>query len=131
MDPAAGATLSMQRSLDTNFARDAMAAFPYWQLIGTLMYLMVATRQDLAFSLSKLSKFYNSPGRAHWDAACKVLGYLRQTANVGLLYMREALLQVQGDCDAAFACHIDDRSPRLCVHDGVHDGPRRGGFQGL
>ena len=75
MDPAAGAALFMQQSLDTKFARDAMAAFAYRQLIGSLMYLMVATRPDLAFSLSKLSKFNNSPGRAHWEAVCKVLRY--------------------------------------------------------
>ena len=86
-----------------------MAAFLYRHLIGSIMYLMVATRPDLAFFLSKLSKFNNSPGRAHWEAACKVLGYLRQTADVGLLYTRETPLQVQGVCDAAFACHIDDR----------------------
>ena len=66
----------IQQSPDTKFARDAMAAFPDRQLIGPLMYLMVATRPDIAFSLSKLSKFNNSPGRAHWEAACKILGYL-------------------------------------------------------
>ena len=65
MDPAAGAALSMQQSFDTKFARDVMAAFPYRQIIGSLMYLMVATRPNLAFSLSKLSEFSNSPGRAH------------------------------------------------------------------
>ena len=52
-----------------------MAASPYRQLIGSLMYLMVATRPDLALCLSKLSKFSNCPGRAHWEAACKILGY--------------------------------------------------------
>ena len=76
MDPAASAALSMQLSPDTKFAQDAMVVFPYRQPIGSLMYLMVATRPDLAFSLSKLSKFNNSPGCAHWEAACKVLGYL-------------------------------------------------------
>ena len=55
----------MQQSLDTKFAQDAMTAFPYRQLIGSLMYLMVATWPDLTFSLSKLSKFNNGPGRAH------------------------------------------------------------------
>ena len=92
MDLAAGAALSMQQSSDTKFARDAMAAFPYRQLIGLLMYLMVATWPDLAFSLSKLSKFNSSPQRAHWEAACKVLGYLRQTVDVGLLDTRKAPL---------------------------------------
>ena len=73
------------------------------------MYMMVATQPDLAFSLSKLSKFNNIPGRTHWEAACKVLGNLRQMADVGLLYTRKAPLQVQGVCDAGFACHINDR----------------------
>ena len=96
MDPAAGAALSMQQSPDTKFAQDAMAAFPYRQLIGSLMYLMIATRPDLTFSLSKLSKFNNSPGRTHWEAACTVLGYLRQTGDVRLYYTHEAPLQIQG-----------------------------------
>ena len=38
-----------------------------------------------------------------------MLGYLRQTADASLLYTRERSLQVQGMCDAAYACHIDDR----------------------
>ena len=61
MDPVAGAALSMGQSLDTKSTRDAMAAFPYRQLIEYLMYLMVATRPDLAFSPSKLSKFSKRP----------------------------------------------------------------------
>ena len=77
MDPATGAALSMQHSPDTKFARDAMAAFPYRQLIGSLMNVMVATRPDLAFSLSNCRSSTNSPGRAHWEAACNLLGYLR------------------------------------------------------
>ena len=93
MDPAAGAALSMRQSPDTKFAKDAMAAFPYQQLIGSLMYVMVDTRPEFAFSLSKLSKFNNSPGRAHWEAACKLLGYLQQTADVGLLYTRKGPFQ--------------------------------------
>ena len=76
MDPAKGAELCKGQSPDTKFARDAMAAFPYRQLIGSLMYLMVVTRPDLAVSLSKLSKFNNCHGRAHWEAACRIPGYL-------------------------------------------------------
>ena len=51
MDPAKGTEFCKSQSPDTKFARDAMAAFPYRQLIGSLMYLMVATRPDLAFAL--------------------------------------------------------------------------------
>ena len=71
-----------------------MVAFPYPQLIGSLMYLMVATRPDLAFCLSKLSKLNNCPGRAHPEAASKIQSYLRQPAEVGLLYRRKGPLQL-------------------------------------
>ena len=76
MDPGTGASLSKWQSPVTEFAQDVMAAFPYRQLSGSLMYLMVATRPDLFFCLSKLSKFNNDHGRAHWEVACKILGYL-------------------------------------------------------
>ena len=76
MDPAAGAGLSKGQSRVTKFARDAMAAFPYRELIGSLMYPMVATRPDLSICLSKLSSFNIDPGRTHWKAACKIMGYL-------------------------------------------------------
>ena len=118
MDPAACAALTMQHIPDAKFARDAMAAFPYRQLIGSLMYLMAATRPDLAFALSKFSKFNNSPGRAHWEAACKVLGYLRQRADVGLLYTREAPLQRGLRRSVCMSHRRPQVSHRLCVPDG-------------
>ena len=37
------------------------------------------------------------------------MGYLRQAAEVGLLYRRKGPLQLQGVLDAAFACHLNDR----------------------
>ena len=51
--------VTMQQSRAIKSAQDAMVAFPNRELIGSLMYLMVATRPDLAFSLSKLSKINN------------------------------------------------------------------------
>ena len=68
----------MQHFPNTKFEQDGKVAFPYRQLIGSLTYMMVATRPDLAFSLSKLSKLNNSPRCAHWEAACDkqlTLGY--------------------------------------------------------
>ena len=103
-----------------------MAAFPYRQLIVFFMYLMVATQPNHAFSLSKQSKFNISLGRAHWEAACKVHRYLRQKTKVGLLYRRKGPHQVHEVCEAAFACHIDDRRSGLLevvhhLHSGALD----------
>ena len=109
MNSVTGVLLCKEQSPDARFATDAMVAFPYKELIGSSMYLMVATRPDIAFTLSKLSSFNHNPGRKHKEAALKLQGYLRQTAEVGLLYWRDRPMEVQGICDAAFANELDDR----------------------
>jgi hypothetical protein len=36
--------------------------------VGSLMYLMLGTRLDLAFAVSQVSRFSSNPQPAHWDA---------------------------------------------------------------
>lgn len=42
---------------------------PYQEVIGSLMYLAVATRPDLAYAVSYLTQFNTSHGQPHWIAA--------------------------------------------------------------
>jgi hypothetical protein len=37
----------------------------YSQIIGSLMYLASATRPDISFAVSKLSRFVSNPGDDH------------------------------------------------------------------
>jgi hypothetical protein len=37
-------------------------------MIGSLMYLASATRPDISFGVSKLSRFTSNPGDDHWCA---------------------------------------------------------------
>ena len=48
----------------------------YQSLIGSLMYLMTATRPDLAYTISVLSKFNSSPTVEHLLQAKRVLRYI-------------------------------------------------------
>ena len=50
------------------------------------MYLAGATRPDISFALSKLSRFTSNPGKDHWDALERVLRYLRGTIEYGIHY---------------------------------------------
>nr|XP_034194961.1 secreted RxLR effector protein 161-like [Osmia lignaria] len=61
---------------------------PYSKLTGSLMYLTVATRPDIANTVSWLAQFTSKPGKRHWLAAKTVLSYLGGTANIGLLFKR-------------------------------------------
>ena len=45
----------------------------YSQIIGSLMYLASATRPDILFPMSKLSRFVSNPGDDHWKALERVM----------------------------------------------------------
>ncbi|KAJ0778869.1 putative RNA-directed DNA polymerase [Helianthus annuus] len=57
----------------------------YRRLVGKLNYLTV-TRPDISFVVSVLSQFMATPYTGHWDAALRVLRYLKSTPGLGILY---------------------------------------------
>ena len=59
----------------------------YSHIIGSLMYVMNYTCQDIAYAVNKLSRFTNNLGKYHWKALVRVLRYLRYTLNYGLHYL--------------------------------------------
>ena len=84
MDP--GVHLSKSQSPTVEEDKDDMVNVPYRELIGSLMYAAVATRPDIAHAITALSQFLENHGRAHWQAAQRVLKYLKGTADFGLTY---------------------------------------------
>jgi hypothetical protein len=66
--------------------KDAKDQLRYSQIIGSLMYLASATRPDISFVVSKLSRFVSNPGDVHWQALERVLHYLKGTASYGVHY---------------------------------------------
>nr|GEW47634.1 retrotransposon protein, putative, Ty1-copia subclass [Tanacetum cinerariifolium] len=65
---------------------ERMSKVPYANAVGSLMYLMVCTRPDIAYDVSIVSRYLANPGKSHWEAVKWILKYLRGTANVGLIY---------------------------------------------
>ena len=58
----------------------------YSQIIGSLMYLMNCTRPDIAYAVSKLSRYTSNPSDLHWTALLRVLGYVSHTKEYALRY---------------------------------------------
>jgi hypothetical protein len=58
----------------------------YLQAVGSLMYLMVGPRRDLALMVGKLSKFCEKPLKSHWTAVKRVLRYICGTRDRGIKY---------------------------------------------
>ena len=59
---------------------------PYRQAIGSLMFLMVGSRPDIAFSVCYLAKFCETPLEQHWLAVKRVLRYISGTRKLGLTF---------------------------------------------
>ena len=84
MDP--GIHLSKSQSPNAESEKDDKANIPYCELIGSLMYTAIATHPDTAHTVTALSQFLENPGRAHWQAAQRVLKYLKGMGDFGLMY---------------------------------------------
>jgi len=76
---------------------------PYREAVGSLMYLMVGTRPDLAFAIGKLSRFVSCYGKEHWAAIKRVLRYVKGSVNKGLAFDKNSSCVLQGCSDADWA----------------------------
>lgn len=82
----------------------------YRRLVGRLIYLGV-TRPDLAYCVHILSQFMQVPREDHWEAALRVVRYLKGTLRQGILLSSDCDLQVRGWCDSDWeGCPLTRRS---------------------
>ena len=57
--------LSKQMCPTTKEEKEGMAKVPYSLAVGSLMYVMVCTRPDIAHSVGVVSRFLENPGKEH------------------------------------------------------------------
>jgi hypothetical protein len=81
-----GANLSSEHSPSTPEALHMMRNIPYSHAVGSLMYLALCTRPDIAYSVGVLGRFSSNPGIAHWNAVKHLFRYLKGTMDLELVY---------------------------------------------
>jgi hypothetical protein len=86
-----------------------MSKHPYRQLIGCLVYLALGTRPDIAHAVQHLSQFLENPGLRHWDAAIRVVRYLKGTRTYGLVLGGHIPITLSGMTDSDYANCLDTR----------------------
>jgi hypothetical protein len=85
-----------------------MAEVPYSSAVGSIMYLMVCTRLDIAHAVSFVSRYLSCHSRVHWEAVKWILRYLKGTANGHLEFGRSDAKQT-GYVDSHFRGDLDKR----------------------
>lgn len=78
--------LSHSMSPSTQEEKDLMSEVPYLSAVGSLQYLAIMTRPDIAHSVSYLARFNSNPGPEHWKALKHLFRYLKGTADHKLTY---------------------------------------------
>jgi hypothetical protein len=100
--------LSKEMCPKTEEEKKAVEKLPYQSLVGSLMYLAVSTRPDIAHAVSMLSQFNTNFGEQHWRAAKRLLRSLKNTENLGLM-LKKSGQELVGYADADWGASIDDR----------------------
>ncbi|KAI4300039.1 hypothetical protein L6164_033458 [Bauhinia variegata] len=84
------------------------------QLTHTLENLMLdptpyrLTRLDISYVIQVLSQFMEKPTFIHFDAACRVLRYLKQSPSMGI-FLFASSLQLTAYCDSDWASCLETR----------------------
>ncbi|XP_062089399.1 secreted RxLR effector protein 161-like [Humulus lupulus] len=102
--------LSSKQSPSTKAEQERMSKVPFAEAIRSVMYSMICTRSDIAYSVSLLSRFMANPEEDHWKVLKWLLRYLKTTLKLGLLFKRVGRqTELEGYVDADYASNKDTR----------------------
>ena len=79
----------------------------YRSYIGSLMYLMLGTRPDIAYAVGRFARFAHDPSKDHFKAVGRIFAYVNTTKGFVLRYNKtmkvDSSIYPFGTCDADFA----------------------------
>ncbi len=108
-NPVATPVDTSTKLVQTTDADECFDQHLYQSAIGSLLYLSIATRPDIAFAVSNAAKFSTKPTKQHWTAVKRIMRYLRGTTNLGLVFTPEVSGDFIGYSDADWGGDVNDR----------------------
>ena len=111
-----GIHFSKKMCPDTSEKIQCISKIPSASTIGSLMYVILCTRSDIALVVSVISRYQTNPDEEHWTAVKNILKYLRRTKNLLLIFGGGSELKVEEYTDSNFLADFDDRkSTSRCI----------------
>lgn len=83
--------------------------WPYREAVGSLMWVSVMSRPDIANSVREVARYSHNPSRSHWNAVRRILKYLKHTRLKGITYKKGEGLNLKVYADSDFARREEDR----------------------
>jgi hypothetical protein len=81
----------------------------YRSIVGKIMYLTTKLAPELSNAARELASHLSNPGKEHWDALGRCVGYLKQADNLSLTYRPPRELRSISLCDSDYAKDENDR----------------------
>jgi ATP-binding cassette subfamily B (MDR/TAP) protein 1 len=85
-----------------------MDNIPYASAIGSLMYVMVCTRPDIAHAVGAVSRYMSNPGKQHWEVVKWIMRFLKGSSKTCLSFTAGGL-KLEGFVNPDLAGDVDSR----------------------
>ncbi|MBW0478903.1 hypothetical protein O181_018618 [Austropuccinia psidii MF-1] len=80
----------LEPATDEEIKRFKLLKVNFRSAVGSINYLSLATRPDLAHAVSSLSQYLEEPGIWHWKSFLHILRYLRGSQELSLIYPKDS-----------------------------------------
>ena len=91
-----------------------MSKVSYASVVGSLMYVIICTRPDIAQAVKVVSRYMSNPGKEHWRAVKQILRYLKGSSDMALCY-DDTYIHLHGYIYSDFAGDVDSRGVPLLI----------------
>jgi hypothetical protein len=81
-----GTKLNLTRSLATEQDIERMSTIPYASAIGSIMYVTLCTRPDVALVVSMTNRFQSNPWMEHLTTVKNIQKYLKMSKDMSLVF---------------------------------------------
>ena len=113
-NPSIRLSAAMTSDIDDN---NNMNNIPYREAVGSLIYLMIGSRLDIAYSVSNVSRYMEKPSIEHWNAVKQIFRYIKGSSDICIRYGNSSSSSTTSFANNAITayCDADWQEIQICA----------------